>query len=43
LPAATSRKRALSPFQKVGGALAEMISQGSVPVLRKRCGIALVK
>ena len=32
-----------SPAQKVGGVLAEMISQGSVPVLRNRCGIALVK
>jgi hypothetical protein len=29
--------------QKVGGVLAEMISQYSAPVLRKRCGIALVK
>jgi hypothetical protein len=29
--------------QKVGGVLAEMISHGSSPVLRKRCGMALVK
>jgi hypothetical protein len=29
--------------QNVGGVLAEMISQVSLPVLRKRCGIALVK
>jgi hypothetical protein len=29
--------------QNVGGVLAEMISQSSVPVLRNRCGIALVK
>jgi hypothetical protein len=29
--------------QKVGGVLAEMISQGSLPLFLKRCGMALEK
>ena len=30
-------------YQKVGGVEAEMISQTSVPTLRKRCGVELEK
>jgi hypothetical protein len=32
-----------SSNQNVGGLFAEMISQGTLPVLRNRCGMALEK